>query len=324
MGDVLTEELEGQLPTEAIRSLMDGVAPERTSEIAAIFEQLKPQFEISSRARGYGGFAALEQRNVVLIAPNTIDAVWFLSFAAWHAFRARIPEAVLGLRKGGTVDAEDPGYYDDMQASRGAAVLAKRLVREHPFPQTPWPDYVPHPQDVLAAQDRGDSGQSIEHVAVKDLSLFALSYILSHELRHLLFNSGREGVSPLDEELACDEFAVEMILGRANEWRPNDGSDVDSSKVLLKRSLGLFIGFFVLHAFTPDGHRGAQWNYPSLLARLKIIVNAITLPDDHDVWLVGITLLHELYGDPKAVPRASQSAASLKEEFVFLAERGFR
>jgi hypothetical protein len=70
MTEALVEESDGELPSEVIRFLLDGVAPERTGEFAAFFLQHQPRFFISTKARQHGGFCALEDRNHVLLAPN--------------------------------------------------------------------------------------------------------------------------------------------------------------------------------------------------------------------------------------------------------------
>jgi Peptidase U49 len=327
---MLIEEPEGELEASVIRLLLDGVAPERAPEFKALFSQLQPQFFISKQARDYGGFCALEGRNHILIGPNMRDVVWFLSFAAWYAFRARIPQEALAalLPRGPMRDevllAEDPGYLQDAAASRDITQLAIQLLRRPISPDTPWPDIVPFPAAVIEAQERGDPKLRVDHVATKDLALFAVAYVLLHELHHIVLNSGRADISRLREELASDEFAIDQILGRAATWQPSDGSSVDPAKVIFKRSLGLLVGFFVLHAFTPDRLRGTHPDYPSLLTRLTAIVNAIALPEDHSLWLFGATLLRELQGDSDYAVLSIDSTQSTKANFLTLAERGFR
>jgi hypothetical protein len=88
--------------------------------------------------------------------------------------------------------------------------------------------------------------------------------------------------------------------------------------------MGLLVGFFVLHALTPEGLRGPQADYPSLLTRLNAIVGAIALPEDHELWLFGATLLRELQGDSDYAVLSSDSTRPPKANFLSLAERGFR
>jgi Peptidase U49 len=330
MTEILTEEPEGQLPTEVIRLLFDGVAPERAPEFERFFSEHRPEFFISMGARPYGGFCALEKQNHVLIAPNMRDALWFLSFAAWYAFRARIPQETLAalLPPGPVHDeillSEDLGYQPEANACHEIATLGIELARKPVAPGTVWPEIVPFPAVVIKAQDRGDPALRVEHAAVKDLALFAIAYILLHELRHVAFNAGRSGISRQEEELACDKFAIEKILGRAATWQPQDGSRVDAAKVTFKRSMGLLVGFFVLHALTPQGYRGASTDYPSLLTRLTAIVGAIDLPEDHELWLFGATLLRELQNDSEYAVLSSDSTRSVKANFLSIAERDFR
>lgn len=176
---------------------------------------------------------------------------------------------------------------------------------------------------VLAAVDCGDPQLPVEYAVVKDLALFAIAYVLLHELQHVVFNSGRDGLSRQQEEAACDQFAVDQILGRATTWQPQHAPRIDPAKVMFKRSMGLLVGFSVLHRFTPPELRGEQQDYPSLATRLGVILNAITLPDDHPLWLFATTLVRELNGDSStAVP--SDSTQTAKANFVTLVEQGFR
>lgn len=330
MTEALVEESEGELPSEVIRLLLDGVAPERTGEFAAFFLQHQPQFFISMKARQHGGFCALEDRNHVLLAPNVRVALWFLSFAAWHAFRARAPQEVLaaalpaGPMRDEILLSEDQDYLLEATASRDITGLALRLVRKPVAADAVWPEAVPYPEVVLKAQERGDAALPVEHAAIKDLALFAIAYILLHELRHIAFNSGRDGISPIQEELTCDAFAIEQILGKAASWQPSDGSTAEPHEVIFKRSMGLLVGFFVLHAVTPEGHRGPQATYPSLLERLKVIVNAISLPEDHHLWLFGACLLRELQSDSEYAVLSLDGTNTMKSNFIEQAERGFR
>jgi DMSO/TMAO reductase YedYZ heme-binding membrane subunit len=186
------------------------------------------------------------------------------------------------------------------------------------------PEAVPFPAAVIEAQERRDPTLRIEHAAIKDLALFAITYVLLHELRHVAFNSGRSGISRRDEEFACDEFAIAQVLGSAARWQPQDRSQVDPAKVVFKRAMGLLVGFFVLHALTPEGLREQHTDYPSLFTRLTATVGAIALPEDHELWLFGATLLRELQGDSDYAVLSSDSTRSPKANFLSIAERGFR
>src|SRR5262245_53549165 len=119
VAELLTEEPEGEFSTKVIRDLLDGVAPERRLEFEEFFTKHHPRFFISKRACKHGGFCALENENHVLIAPNARDPLWFLSFAAWYAFRARIPQELLAalLPSGPMHDevllSEDEGFLPE-------------------------------------------------------------------------------------------------------------------------------------------------------------------------------------------------------------------
>src|ERR1700733_15084056 len=86
------EEEVGELPLVVIRLLLEGVAPERAREFDALFSEHTPRFVVSENARQYGGFCAMTDKSEIQIAPGAREALWFMSFAAWHSFKARIPK----------------------------------------------------------------------------------------------------------------------------------------------------------------------------------------------------------------------------------------
>ena len=329
MTHVILEQPQGEIPAEVVCLLLCGVAPERSTEFSTYFSHHSPRFFVSDFARRYGGFCALDDKNHVLLAPNATDALWFLSFAAWHGFRARVPQEVLasilpsGKARDEVLLLEDDGYHSEATVCHDLTALAKKLMLGTVPSDTPWPDSVPFPADVINAQDDQTAHIPVEAAAVKDLSLFAIAYILLHEIRHIGFNSERAGLARAQEELACDEFAIDQILGRAATWLPTNGSVVSPEQIIFKRSMGLLVGFFALHGLTPNGLRGPQRNYPPLSERLIAIVDRIALPDDHQLWLFGSTLLRELQDDSDYAVLATDNSLTTKANFLLLANRGF-
>jgi hypothetical protein len=154
-----------------IRLLFEGVAPERALEFERFFAVHQPQFFISKRARAHGGFCALETSNHILSAPNMRDALWFLSFAAWYAFRARIPqEALAALLPPGPMHdelllSEDLGYQPEAAACHDIATLAIELVRKPVAAGTLWPEAVPFPRGNRKSVHKWTPQKSSSNVA---------------------------------------------------------------------------------------------------------------------------------------------------------------
>jgi hypothetical protein len=324
------EEEVGELPLAAIRLLLEGVAPERTHDFDALFSELKPRFVVSESARRFGGFCALTDRSEIQIAPGARDALWFMSFSAWHSFRARIPQEFLawllpmGEKRDELLMSEDHGYQPEAVTAGELVTLAKQLMRGGVTAGTPWPASIPRADTVILAQDRRDPMLSVEHILVKDMALFAISYILLHEMRHLIFNASRAGIERKDEETACDQFAVEQILGHAASWASAQDPALDPERVKFKRSMGLLVGFFALHSMTPEGMRAESKDYPSLSQRLRIIVRALDLPEEHEFWLFGSSVLREMHQDSDYAIVGVNSETKSRETFLSLAERDFR
>ena len=316
------------MPPDVVRLLLDGVAPERKIETSEFLARHQPVFRFSKEAQRLGGFCALINKNHVLIAPRAREALWLLSFAAWRGFRARVPQEFLawllsGENRDAVLTSEDDGYEAEVTVSRGLAKRAMEMLRGAFADASNWPSEVPTPAAILEAQDLNDGTLPLAHWFVKDLALFALAYVFLHELRHIAFNSeGREKISNSEEELACDEFAVDQILGNVAASLAAGSPDLE--KLIFRRSMGLMVGFFALHAFTAEGQRGETRNYPSLVRRLDAIITRISLHDDHDFWIFGSSLLRELHGDSDYAVLEVDSTKTRKENFMLLARREFR
>jgi hypothetical protein len=253
-----------------------------------------------------------------------------MSFAAWHSFKARIPQEFLawlfpmGDKRDELLVSADDGYQPEAVRASELVTLAQQLMRGGVTAGTPWPVSIPRADTVILAQHRRDPMLSVEHVLVKDMALFAIAYILLHEVRHIIFNADRAGVARKDEEIACDQFAVEQILGRAAAWAGAQDPVVDPERVKFKRSMGLLVGFFSLHSMTPAGKRAESKDYPSISQRLDIIVRTLDLPEEHEFWLFGSSLLREMHQDSDYAILGVNSETRSRETFLSLAERNFR
>jgi hypothetical protein len=129
------EEEVGELPLVVIRLLLEGVAPERAHDFDALFSEHEPRIVVSASARQFGGFCALTNKNEIQIAPGARDALWFMSFAAWHSFRARNPQEFLawllpmGEKRDELLMSEDDGYHPEAVTASELVTLAKQLIR---------------------------------------------------------------------------------------------------------------------------------------------------------------------------------------------------
>src|ERR1700719_2032783 len=87
-------------------------------------------------------------------------------------------------------------------------------------------------------------------------------------------------------------------------------------RVKFKRSMGLLVGFFALHSMTSERMRAESKDYPSLSQRLRIIVGAFDLPEEHEFWLFGSSVLREMHHDSDYAIVGLHSETKSRETFV--------
>jgi predicted nucleotidyltransferase len=86
----------------------------------------------------------------------------------------------------------------------------------------------------------------------------------------------------------------------------------------------MLVGFFALHSMTSEAMRAENKDYPSLSQRLRIIVQALDLPEEHEFWLFGSSVLREMHRDSDYAIVGVNSETKSPETFLSLAERDFR
>ena len=85
-----------------------------------------------------------------------------------------------------------------------------------------WPSGVPYPEVGLKIDDPEQKGTF-------DLVCMAGGYVFAHEVRHSIFEqSGNSPENIMDEERACDRWALSLMLDKVanyadeNGWAPSD------------------------------------------------------------------------------------------------------
>ncbi len=212
--------------------------------------------------------------------------LWLLGFAGWKAWRLHGPHL---FWKWLTAQQIDPALrsadlsYSEAEANYEALLYAMRDIRDLDNAEDiNWPQSSPRPQ-----VDK--TGFDVEDQAAFDLTTIALAYILLHEARHVRFYVEKERPNPVDEELACDSFARDFILGGAAQYAIDTCQSIND--VVAKRSAGLALGAFALYELTPLDCRGGASTYPPIADRLDLIYEAVILPPESWFWDFAASLL---------------------------------
>ena len=272
-----------------IEGLLLGAAPERKSDVHALWANYDPMFWVCDDASGILFQARWdrqsgEQRIEFTERGNSL--LWLIGFTAWKVFQCYSPFAFLGSIMGIKINdsfiAQDCGFADAEAAFEQHLYAVKCLQAARSVTDIDWPSDIPKPQACAPADPQ-------DH-ATFDLTCIATAYVYLHEVRHVKFS--KDGQRPTllnEEELACDVFAREFLLAKTGTYC--EASREPFQRVMTKRAMGVALGAFAVYLLTPrDGHGGTD-EYPPIGVRLQALIGEVNLPPDSDFWIFTGALL---------------------------------
>lgn len=166
-------------------------------------------------------------------------------------------------------------YYED-NISRIEADLNK-FKQQYP---NYWPSDIPAPDKIY---------EHSNDARIK-LALFALSYVLLHEINHCINNHPLqefEASKSRVQEKDCDKFATNFITSNVKDY-----FDINLDNLVLLRCLGCWFGFLFI---MEDTGRLKSEFYPELRERAWIILNVAEslIKDNNDhFWIICATTLY--------------------------------
>jgi hypothetical protein len=221
--------------SEEIRQLLLQVAPERSRDIDGLFAKYPLQFE---RVRDTTGFTMATSFGVVLYNDRAFQQIYLISFLAWRALIEQSGGILLFEIAGRAYDhgalGATPSQREAEQAVDAAGAALRALRDSESLDHATWPPDLPYPTlSTLPFKDK-------QHQAVYEIAVFAVAYIVLHEIRHAMF--AHEGDSPdgIAEERECDTFALQLLLDGTREFAAMRGNPPQA--VLSKRAMGAFLG----------------------------------------------------------------------------------
>ncbi|MBS0546102.1 MAG: peptidase U49, Lit peptidase [Proteobacteria bacterium] len=271
-------------PKTAVINLMNGVAPERRAEIAALWDRYKPDVDLSVDAKNTTMMASKDH---IVFDQKTIDVYWLIGFAGWKAIETYSALIMLAVAAGQPIGAAikaDNALGEFERSFKERLQAAQTLINTDTLDGVEWPPDLPHPtanrEDMTNDQDR----------AAYDIVQVATGFILLHEFKHVMLD--RDGERPKDrreEELACDVWARSFVMEKIGEYVASSGQPYE--KVLRLRSMGLAVAALILYEITPSWDHGGNKDYFSLATRLRAILQGTNLPPNDSFWLLAAGLL---------------------------------
>jgi hypothetical protein len=263
---------------DAIQKLFEGVIPERLEEIMSLVNQYSTQFRLVGDREGFnidgGAFGTVQYTY------RSMQQLWLFGYAGllslhcYGTFIALIQSSVLPLDMEKLKQIPDQAFSDEKFTNLLNKI--KELNNAGGEGDFTWPEEIPKPEHGKPADE--------ERAVVFDLSCMAAAYIFLHEFRHVQFAADRNAPkSPIEEELACDDFAKEMMTSKIKQYSEQSGYQED--KVTMKRAISIAIASsFLLFATAKDKINGSK-THPPVYDRWLNTVRDLELPENDYFWL---------------------------------------
>ena len=299
---------ESMLVRNAVLEAISGAAPERREAIRKLFDEIDPYFARVADSAGFkieaGAFGS------VVVTQRTLDQIWILGHVAWGSLAAYAPTLLLqdgSMDVGSSIIDGQHGQQAEEDAIAQGLSAVKRLNELPAADDFDWPAAVPRPSPLGAGP--------VQERAISDLNVIAVAYVFLHELHHLECRRGEVSfASPLEEELACDNFATSFLLDAVDPYVALSGED--RTAVLGKRGAGIALGGFILLQMTHRSRWAGSPTHPSLAERLRLLTSRVDVPGDGFYWgYLAALLLSVLRVDgslPSSVPAADWRDACSK------------
>ncbi len=239
----------------AVKALFLGLAPENSAYLEQLWEDYQLQFCLFVDDKGV--LLAGGAYRYVYFNHRALRVIWVSSFAAWEAYSCA--QSALG--------DEELRNFDRLQELLALAIE----VRDARDPEAVSLRDLPEP---------GSLPSDPQLRASAELATFAVGWAMLHEVRHLKhqqdLTSTADGDAPEfahAEELSCDCFAAEYLIGTVAQYASAHG--VDQAKVRMKRALGVYFGVFALIVLGKPNWEETE-SHPSVSDRLRAMRSVLS------------------------------------------------
>ncbi|MGO7366703.1 hypothetical protein [Rhizobium leguminosarum] len=267
--------------SDAVDQLFSGVLPERIDELLELWGQQEDRVRLLDTPR----FLLQQKWGTIQVSELALRQLWLAGYAAWRAIDAyNLPLTLFPLKE------FDPEAWSlsPTHAAKEAAFdrLFDKIIEigEHGRVEGfAWPAEAPFPQDGLKLSNPEMKGTF-------DLVCMAGAYVFAHEIRHSLFERG--DVTPadeMDEERACDAWALSLMLDQAEQYAVANGWPPEI--VRSKRILGIIIAQLTVTTLTPRELWDHSTDHPPVSERLRSVLAAATEPTPYWFWITVTSML---------------------------------
>ncbi|MEO6325121.1 MAG: phage exclusion protein Lit family protein [Thermoanaerobaculia bacterium] len=265
------------------KDLILKAVPERSDDLARLWETYGPQFRAGSDRREFHLAAGVS--SLIVFTTRSLRQLWLLGFAGMDAMKAlggvifcmpyigRAFDLAFVTQLEGQVDADSA--FDKILAA--AHDLGER---ENPN-EVPWPTWVPEPEEGRPTEPTG--------ALAFDLTCLATAYTFLHEVQHLIGQADGTAEAGPAEELACDEYARAMLLDQAESYASTAG--VPLALVRRKRAMAIALASFFVVWLTPAEAAAGTDTHPALRDRLNALAGGLAPEEDQDLWIFMCCLL---------------------------------
>jgi hypothetical protein len=272
-------------PKQAVIAVMNGAAPERTDDIA----QLWQDYDVPVVLIEHGGRITLNaDKNRIAFDPKTMEVFWLIAFGGCKALECYSPLVICSAASGRTID-------DLIKADVGLAQVERdykeRLAVARAFIEAPDPGAALWPPDIHRPRADRDASDDPQYRVAFDLACVAVAFALFHEFRHVMLERDNQRPKDLrEEELACDVWAREFLTAKLASYAKQHGHDYH--EVMRKRSMGLALAALILHEIRPVWDHGGNRQYFSIADRLRSMLDNTPLAEnDHFAVLAASVLI---------------------------------
>lgn len=250
----------------AIDKLLSGVIPERISEVKEAWGSASDRVRLVSSQ----GFLLQQLYGTVQVSEVALRQIWLVGYAAQVGIESYSSAIYFFQLCGQPLDFSELSKIDGQAELDALFVSRVRAVndlgRSLGLDDFDWPADVPYPDENMAFE-------SIQDKAAFDLICMAGAYVFLHEIRHAQLETDiNRPTDTLDEEIACDRYALEMMIGRVSDYSKNAGYPAE--KVLAKRLFGALFAKLVILTLTPKKAWAIDSEHPSVAKRIRGILEA--------------------------------------------------
>jgi len=267
-----------------VLNLLRGAVPEQADWLCAIWVEHGHEVKVAPSGRG-ATMNSTSKR--IKFDTKTIDFFWLTGFVLWRAIALYSPAVVCATRTDLTIDqvlaADDERPQLELDhKQRMSAIVA--LLEARDTDEIAWPDDIPRP-----TADR-DGLKDCEEIATFDLVLFALTFAILHELRHVMFRKACDAPADVSaEEMLCDIWARDVMTAKMANYSQETGNTF--AEVGQKRATGIALAAIIVHTMTAQSVRWGTEEYPPIADRLTAMIAGYSLPENSNFWLFTACLL---------------------------------